>query len=97
MSLERDFQASFISKVKSRLPEAIVLKNDAGYISGIPDLIVLNGSKWAAVECKRAKNAKHQPNQDYYVEKMNDMAYAAFVYPENEERVLDEIQQTLRD
>lgn len=97
MALERNFQASFISKIKERLPESIVLKNDASYISGIPDLIVLNGGKWAALECKRSENAKHQPNQDYYVEKMNDMAYAAFVYPENEERVLDEIQQTLRD
>ena len=95
MPLERDFQASFISKIKNIFPDSIILKNDSEYIAGIPDLLILNNNRWAAIECKKSKKAKHQPNQDYYIEQMNSMSYAAFVYPENEARVLDEIQRAL--
>lgn len=95
MSLERDYQASLIPKIKDKFPNSIVLKNDSSYIAGIPDLILLFGDKWVALECKKSKNAKHQPNQDYYVSKMNEMSYAAFIYPENEQEVFDEIQRAL--
>lgn len=95
MTLERDYQASLISKIKNRFPNSLVLKNDSSYIAGIPDLIVLFGEKWVALECKKSQNAKHQPNQDYYVSKMNEMSYAAFIYPENEQEVFDEIQRAL--
>lgn len=95
MAKENKFQADLIKKIKQALPEAMVLKNDANYIQGIPDLMVINGGRWAALECKRSKGASHRPNQDYYIGKMNDMSYAAFVYPENEEEILHEIQQAL--
>lgn len=74
----------------------MVLKNDANYIQGIPDLMVLNGDRWAALECKKDKFASTQPNQSYYISKMNEMSYAAKVYPENEEEVLDALQRSLR-
>lgn len=77
-------------------PEAIVLKTDSGYLQGIPDLLILNGPTWAALEVKASPKAKHQPNQDYYIRKMGDMSYAAFIYPENERLVLDELQHALR-
>lgn len=76
-------------------PEAIVIKVDPNYIQGLPDLLILNNNKWAALEVKRSINASHRPNQDYWVDKMNDMSFACFISPENEEEVLDEIQQAL--
>ena len=91
---ESEFQADFITELKTRFPGVIVLKNDPNYIQGIPDLLALKGDKWASLECKVKSNAKHQPNQDHYIQKMNDMSYAKFVYPENVEEVLDELQQT---
>lgn len=94
--LERDFQRKVIRDVKERLPGAIVLKNDSGYIQGIPDLTVLYGQKWGMLEVKRSKTSKHQPNQDHFVSKTNEMSFAAFVYPENEEEVLDALQQSLQ-
>lgn len=90
---ENRFQAELIREIKKRLPGAVVLKNDPNYIQGIPDLIVLYRDKWAALECKKSRTESHQPNQDYYVETMGEMSYAAFIYPENREEVLHELQQ----
>ena len=89
--LERDFQAKLIKKIKNEYPGCIVMKTDPTYIQGLPDLIILYGNKWAALECKLSNKAHHQPNQDYYVEKMDDMSYAAFISPDNEFDVLEEL------
>lgn len=91
--LESKFQSELIHKLNTRFPYCIVIKNDPNYIQGIPDLIVLNGDKWVALECKKSKTASHRPNQEWYVERMNSMSYATFVYPENQGEVLDEIQK----
>ena len=96
LMLESKFQADLIKKIKERLPGAIVLKNDPNYIQGMPDLTVLYKDKWATLECKKTGKAKHRPNQDYYVKTMNDMSYSAFIYPENEEEVLNEISQSFK-
>ena len=89
--LENKFQANLIKRIKKEYPGCIVMKNDASYIQGIPDLIVLYKDKWASLECKKTAKARHRPNQDYYVEQMNDMSFARFVYPENEEEVMSEL------
>jgi hypothetical protein len=73
-----------------------VLKNDANYIQGIPDLLILNENKWAALECKKDKKASKRPNQDYYIQKMNKMSFARFISPENKEEVLDEMERSLK-
>lgn len=96
MKKENKFQSELISEIQAKFPGSIVLKNDANYMQGIPDLIVLYDNKWAALECKRSKNAKHQPNQDYYVELMSSMSFARFIYPENKKEILDELQQAFR-
>lgn len=74
-------------------PGCIVLKNDPTYIQGIPDLTIFWNDKWATLEVKKADNAPHQPNQDFYVERMNAMSFSSFVYPQNKEEVLNELQQ----
>lgn len=92
--LERDFQRDLIKELKDIFEGCIVMKNDSSYIQGIPDLIVLFNDRWAALEVKKSRTASHRPNQEYYVDKMDDMSFARFVYPENKEDVLDELQQT---
>lgn len=89
--LERDYQKGLIKRLNDLFPGCIVLKNDAQLKQGIPDLLVLFKDKWAGLEVKKSKNASHQPNQDYNVDKMNKMSFAKFIYPENEADVLKEL------
>lgn len=91
--LENKFQAKLIKEIKDKFPGCIVMKNDSSYIQGIPDLLVLHKNKWASVEVKKSADAKRQPNQDYYVSKMDDMSFSRFVYPENKDDVLKELDE----
>ena len=91
MALESKYQKELIRKLQDMFPRCIVVKNDPNYIQGIPDLLVLHNDKWAALECKRNCRASHRPNQDYYVNRMEEMSFAAFIFPENEEYVLNRL------
>ncbi|WP_458459962.1 hypothetical protein [Pseudobutyrivibrio sp.] len=93
--LERDFQSRLIRELKDIFKGCIIMKNDSSYIQGIPDLLILYKDKWAALEVKKSATASHRPNQEYYVELMDEMSFASFIYPENKEEVLYELQQTL--
>ena len=93
---ENKFQADLIKKIKSMLPGCYVLKTDANYIQGFPDLLILYKDSWAALECKKSSDASYRPNQEYYVSSLNRMSYASFIFPENEEEVLHELQSALR-
>ena len=90
---ENKFQADLKKELKSRFPGCIVTKLDSADIQGIPDLLVLYKDKWAALEVKKSATAPHRPNQDYYVEKMDNMSFSKFIYPENKKEVLDELHQ----
>lgn len=94
---ENKFQAKLIKDIKDRLPDCMVLKNDPSYIQGIPDLTILNNGKWACLENKRSKKAVHQPNQDYYVDKLNQMSFARYIYPENRDEVFSDLIDYLED
>lgn len=89
--LERNFQAQLIKDLKARYPGCVILKNDPNYIQGFPDLTILYRDRWAALECKKDKDAPARPNQPEYVERLNGMSYAAFIFPENKEKVLNDI------
>lgn len=89
--LENKFQAKLIKELKDMFEGCIVMKNDSSYIQGIPDLLVLYRDKWASLEVKKSANARRQPNQEYYVDKMDDMSFARFISPENKDEVLDDL------
>lgn len=94
--LESKFKTELRKDIEARLPGAIVLHIDPTEIQGIPDLLILYGNTWAALEGKRNRNASHRPNQDYYVNLMNRMSFASFIFPENKEEVLDAMEQAFK-
>ena len=93
---ESEYQQDLKDRIKDLLPGCLVLKNDPNQIQGIPDLLVLYKDKHAFLEVKASKNAKHRPNQDWYVKKYSEDVYSTFIYPENEEEVLSELQRALQ-
>lgn len=90
--LENEFQSKLIKEIKHRFPGCIVLKNDPTYIQGIPDLIILHNDKWGALECKKNSKASKRPNQEYYIGIMNQISFARFIYPENKDEVLYDLE-----
>ena len=95
MKKESEFQRSLIAKIESMFPGCFVEKHDP-YRNGFPDLIILYKDKWAMLECKRETNADKRPLQEHYVDVLNRMSFCAFVYPENEQEVLNGLQSALR-
>lgn len=85
---ESQFQAKLIKKLKAMYPGCLVFKTDPNYFQGSPDLLILYKDKWVALECKRSADASKRTTQPYYINLMNSMSFAAFIYPENEEEVL---------
>lgn len=89
--LESGFQDKLREDIKKMLPGCMIFKMDQ--IQGIPDLLVLHRDKWASLEVKRSAKEKRQPNQEYYVDKMNEMSFSRFVCPENKEEILRDLQR----
>ena len=90
---ESEFQKKLISEVKEKFKGCVVLKNDPVYIQGVPDLLILYKDRWAGLEIKRSASSSHRPNQDYYVQKFNEMSFSRFIFPENKDEVLNELER----
>ena len=90
---ENQYQAKLINKLRQMFPGCIILKNDPTYQQGVPDLIILWNDYWASLEVKPRGEFYAQANQVYFVNKLDEMSFAAFIFPENEEEVLNALQQ----
>lgn len=94
---ESDFQKKVIKRLKEEFPNCVVMKQDATYKQGIPDLVVFFGKHYAMLECKISATAHHQPWQDYYIQQFNEWSYASFVYPDNLEKVIERLKEVFAD
>lgn len=92
--LESGFQDKLVSELHEMFPGCMTFKMDQ--IQGIPDLLILYEDKWATLECKRGTRSERQPNQDYYVDLMNNMSFSRFINRDNKEEVLRELQSALQ-
>ena len=90
--LESGFQDRLIKELKELFPGCMIFKMEQ--IQGIPDLLILYKKNWAMLECKRGAGAKKQPNQEYYVDLLNNMSFSRFIHRDNKEEVLSELQTT---
>ena len=95
--LEKDFQRNLIKELEQiyNNPDSDVITKFED-IQGYPDILILHHDRWAMLECKKSKDASHRPNQDFYVNRLNKMSFARFIYPENKEEVLNDLQSTLQ-
>jgi len=93
--LENRFQALIKKELETIFPGCMVIPMNGNYIQGFPDLLMLYKTKWAVLECKKSENEPYQPNQEYYLDLMDEMSFAAMICPENRKEVLHELQQTL--
>lgn len=93
---ESEYQSKIIRKLKQMFPDCEILHTESASIQGIPDLIILWREYWAALEVKTSELAHVQPNQNHYVDKLSDMSFAAFIYPENEKEVLSALQEAFK-
>lgn len=95
--LEGAYKTKLRKRIEAMFPGCIILKNDAGYLQGVPDMIILFRTKWATLETKRKYprpgSSDFEPNQEYYIELMDHMSFSRAIYPENEDEVLSELQQ----
>lgn len=94
--LENKFKQNLITEIRQRLPGCIITHLDPNEIQGIPDILILYKNRWATLEGKKSLHEPHRPNQDYYVDLMNEMSFSRFICPENKEEILDELQQSLQ-
>jgi hypothetical protein len=93
---ENQYQAKLIKKLEKLFPGCVILKNDPAYQQGMLDLTILWNEYWASLEVKASASASSQPNQDYFIERLDEMSFAAYIYPENEREVLSALQQAFK-
>ena len=93
--LESGFQDKLRDTLKELFPGCMIFKMDQ--IQGIPDLLVLYKNKWASLENKKSEKATRRPNQEYYVDRMNEMSFSRFVYPKNKDEVLNDLKAYFQD
>jgi hypothetical protein len=95
MTNEKEYQHELIKKLRIIFPGCFILQNDPSEFQGIPDLLILFGDRWSMLEVKKSPRARIGPNQQHYVDLFNEMSFAAFICPENEVEVLNELQRVL--
>ena len=89
------FQSQLVKRLEREFDGCIILRNDHQWaFQGIPDLLMLWGPNWVALETKANSKSARRPNQPYYVKRMDQMSYASFVSPDNVEVVIDEIHRS---
>ena len=91
---ESKFKSELYKEIRNRFPGSEVLPNDATYVQGILDATVYfpNG-RYVMLEGKRASNSQRRPNQGYYVDRSPLSEHSMFVYPENKDEVLSELER----
>jgi uncharacterized protein (DUF736 family) len=90
---ESSYKKHVFDRLRLMFPGCEIIRTDSASQQGLPDHIILWGPYWASLEFKVSAKARRQPNQEYFVQRLDDMSFAAFIYPENEDEVLHALEQ----
>jgi hypothetical protein len=93
---ENRYQAKLIKRLEHLFPGCLILKNDSSYRQGMLDLLILWNDRWASLEVKDSETSSMRPNQEHYIERLDEMSFASVIYPDNEGEVLSALQQAFR-
>lgn len=94
MKKESEFQKYVVHRLNNLYPKNLIVVTDGSYIRSLPDIIMLCPNGWAVFEIKKQKKSHKRPNQEYYINFLNNMGpvtFARFISQENIEEVLDEL------
>lgn len=97
MKHENKYQERLMSHLRNDIfnsygNDVKIFKSSSYAPQGWPDITIIHKSgRWAFLEAKKSQNEPHQPNQDWYVDLLDNWGFAAFIYPENENEVIDEL------
>lgn len=94
---EGKFKQKFCRELKKLGAIAILqYKQDATTVKGFPDTLAIFDGVVIFIEFKASKNAKFQPLQKEWNTRLNEAFHFAYiVYPENSEKILNEIKELL--
>lgn len=91
--LESEFKNYTKKRIMDRFPNLdLDFINTKPYHRSMPDVFIIGPGVWAALEFKRFEDSDYRPNQEYNILRLNKKGYATFVFPENLEEVLDELE-----
>lgn len=91
--LESYYQKKLKAKLRASYPGCLILKNDEQLCPGIPDLVIFYRDRYAFLEVKAEAKSSYRPNQEIYLKRLDEMSFAATIYPENERVVLSALQE----
>ena len=97
LPLESNYQKRLVKKIRKMFPMCYLFVKEAKAIRGIPDLILTVNGRFIGLEVKRCESeSKHRTGrtvlQRHNINKINRAGgYACFIYPENEEEVIEAI------
>lgn len=89
--LEKDFQSKVIKWLKSKGCVVLKYQQNATTIQGVADVFFCKEGFYGFLECKKNKNSPLRPGQKQFIDKIDDWSYGAIVYPENWEKIKDEL------
>lgn len=95
--LESEFKRAFCKKLKALGCNVLHYKQDATTVKGFADTIVLlPESLTIFIEFKKAKNAKFQPGQKEWHQRLLDRGFFSFIcHPDNQDEVLNQIKELI--
>lgn len=94
---EADFKKKFCNKLKKKGCTVLQYEQNATTVTGFPDTIVLLPEGLTIfIEFKRSKNARFQPLQKEWGQKLLDREFFWYVcYPENADEVMKQIEDLI--
>lgn len=93
MTLEKDFQAKFLTKLRKLGCKCYKQQMNATTRAGTPDVIVLLGPVWIMLEFKKAKNSPKRPGQQRNIDWANEVSFGWFVDPSCADEVYEQIKR----